>query len=71
MQIYCAHAREGRLVAAHGLFQTALWAFEQARSLVAPDDHLHLYGAYHELDDIARVVYPLDASVSSFRGEAA
>lgn len=75
MQIYCAYARdaasEGRLKAAHGLFQTAILFFERARNLASPDDQPRIRGAWNELDVSARVVYPVEASASGFSNRGA
>ncbi len=75
MQIYCAYARdaasEGRLNAAHGLFQTAILFFERARNLAAPDDQARICDARNQLDVSARVVYPVDACASGFSNRGA
>lgn len=74
MQIYCAYARDaasqGRWKAAHGLFQRALF-FERAENLAMPDEQASISGAWDELDCIARVVYPVDASGSGFSTQGA
>ena len=56
---------DGRLSAAHGLFQTALLFFERARSVALPGDEVKMRLAWEELDYSAPWVY----SVEEWKGQ--